>query len=335
MSSPLRTAILGCGGIAGVHAAILSKLKEVKLVAYCDVRLEAANAFNHQYSAGKGAVYQDFREMLDKTGLDLLCICLPPFAHSDEVELAAEKNVNVFIEKPIALDMKTAERMVASVERSGVKSQVGFMFRFGEAVEVAKRMISSGEAGKAGLFTARYFCNSLHAPWWREREKSGGQVVEQVIHIYDVSRYLLGEVESAYCQMDNAFHREVEKYTSEDASATVLRFRNGALATIAATNGAIPNRWISEYKLVAKNATFYFEDANNATIYHTDRGWNSETQIRSQKNAYEAEMLDLINAVKNDAETRTPMIEGAKTLNLVLAVRRSAEEGKPVTLAPY
>jgi predicted dehydrogenase len=334
MSSPLRTAILGCGGIASTHATILSKLKDIKLVAYCDIRLEAANAFNQMYSAGKGEVYQDFHEMLRNVQLDILCICLPPFAHKDEVELAAEKGVNIFIEKPIALDMKTAERMVASVERNGVKSQVGFMFRFGEAIEVGKKMISTGEAGKVGLFTARYFCNSLHAPWWREKEKSGGQVVEQVIHIYDIARYLLGEVESAYCQMDNVFHREVENYTSEDVSATVLKFKNGGLATIAATNGAIPNRWISEYKLITKNVTIFFEDSNNATIYHTDRMWNCETQIKSQKNIYEAEMLDLIKSIRQDTGTRTPMVEGARTLNLVLAVSRSAEEERAITINP-
>jgi predicted dehydrogenase len=333
MSNPLRAAILGCGGIANTHATILSKLSDIKLVAYCDIRPEAANAFNQMYSAGKGEVYQDYREMLRKIQLDILYICLPPFAHEDEVELAAEKNVNIFIEKPIALDSKKAERMVASVERKGVKSQVGFMFRFGEAVETTKKMILSGEAGEIGLFTARYFCNSLHKPWWRDRTKSGGQVVEQVIHIYDISRYLAGEVEKVYCQMNNIFHREVENYTSEDVSATVLKFKNGGLATIAATNGAIPNKWISEYKLVTRNATIYFEDSNNATIYHTDRRWTPETQIRSQKNIYEAETLDLINAIRQDTETRTPISEGAKSLDLVLAVRRSAEEGRAITLS--
>ncbi|MGQ9514685.1 MAG: Gfo/Idh/MocA family protein [Thermoproteota archaeon] len=332
MPNQLRTAILGCGGIAGTHATILSKLNDIKLVAYCDIRPEAANAFNQMYSAGKAEVYQDFHEMLRKTQLDILCICLPPFAHEDEVELAAENGVNIFIEKPIALDSKKAWRMVSSVERRGVKSQVGFMFRFGEAVEATKKMISSGEAGEIGLFTARYFCNSLHSPWWRDKTKSGGQVVEQVIHIYDISRYLAGEVEMAYCQMNNLFHREVENYTSEDISATVLKFKNGGLATIAATNGAIPNRWISEYKLVTKNATIYFEDSNNATIYHTDRRWSSETHIRSQKNIYEAEMLDLIKAIRQDTDTRTPIAEGAKSLDLVLAVRRSAKEGRAITL---
>src|SRR5205823_10140576 len=135
------------------------------------------------------------------------------------------------------LDLETAGRMVETTGRAGVRTQVGFMSRFGEAVERVKGMLDSGEAGPAGLMLGKYFCNALHAPWWREKEKSGGQIVEQIIHTYDIVRYLLGEPESIFARTANLFHRDVERYTSEDVSATVITFKNGAVATVAGTNG--------------------------------------------------------------------------------------------------
>ena len=150
--------------------------------------------------ADTAGIYTDIEAMYEKTEMDAVFICLPPFAHTLDVDIAAEKGIHIFIEKPIAGDMATAQRMVRKVEAAGVKSQVGFMLRFGDAVEQVKAKIDSGEAG---WMAARYMCNCLHSDWWRDKSKSGGQVVEQVIHIYDLTRYLLGEPDTVACFMNN------------------------------------------------------------------------------------------------------------------------------------
>lgn len=328
----LKTAILGCGGIANAHANILTKLENIKLVAFCDTIHERAENFNTSYGGGKGKIYTGYKEMFEKEKLDVVYICLPPFAHTDEVEIAASNGVHIFIEKPIAFDMETANRMVNAVEKYGVKSQVGFLFRFGDAIEVVKGMLDSGEAGQPGLMIGRYFCNSLHSAWWRDRSKSGGQVVEQVVHVFDIIRYLLGRPKTIFCQMANLFHKDVADYTVEDVSATMIGFENGALASIAATNGAIPGQWTSDFKLVAARMTVFFDDSNNATIHHTDAGYSKTTTIASDKQIMRAETLDFIEAVEKNRPTRTPMLEGAETLRLVLAIRDSAEKGQIVKL---
>jgi predicted dehydrogenase len=330
MDGKFRIGMIGCGGIANRHAGVLSGIEGVSLVAFCDIAEDRAAGFNQRYAGGKGRVYTDFARMFDAEDLDVVWICLPPFAHTNEVELAAEHGVHVFIEKPIALDMETACRMVEAVEKYKIKSQVGFMSRFGEAIEKVKGMLDSGEAGEAGLMIGKYICNSLHSPWWRDKSKSGGQIVEQIIHTYDIVRYFLGEPESVFCRADNIFHRDVENYTSEDVSATVIRFRNGAIATVAGTNGAIPGRWISQYELIARNITVSFADPNNATLYRTNIQPPREEKLTGSKELFLAETMDLLNAIKTGGETRTPMIEGAKTLELVLGANRSAETGKIV-----
>lgn len=327
-----RIAFIGCGGIANAHARILKELPNVQLTAFCDLVKERAAQFKEIYGEGKGHVYTDFRKMYDRERVDVVYICLPPFAHTDEVERAAEQGVHVFIEKPIALDMDTANRMVAAVEQHKIKAQVGFLFRFGDAIEVVKEMIASGKAGEPGLFMGRYFCNSLHSPWWRDQSKSGGQVVEQIVHTFDIARYLMGDVASVYCAMDNRFHQDVADYTVEDVSATVLRFRNGAVGTVSGTNGAIPGKWLSDYKVVTRYITVYFDDANNAILHHTDSTSGKTTTIHSEKSVMEVETLDLLQAIEEDREPRTPMREGAETLRLVLAIAKSGETGEVVRL---
>ena len=329
----LRTAILGCGGFAHRHAQNLITLPdEIELAAFCDHHDYNAREFSDKYTDGKANLFTDPRDMFEKANLDLLVICLPPFAHADEVELAAQHGVHVFIEKPIALSSEHAWQMVEAAEQAGIKTQVGFMFRFGAAIERIKELLASGEVGPAGLMSARYFCNSLHAPWWRDRSKSGGQLVEQVIHMVDLMRYLMGEAVSVYSRQENLFHKDVADYTVEDVSATVFGFQGGAMGVIYATNGAIPGKWINDYRLVSQKLTADFSSANNASFHFT-----AETPVRTEtitreKNIHLAELQDLLTAIRTDGQTRTPMREGAKSLDLALAATRSAETHREVAL---
>lgn len=327
-----RVGIIGCGGFANTHAQIIQDLPQMKLVACCDIEKERAETFSRRYAGGKARVFTDFEKMFDQAKIDLVYVCLPPFAHSNEVDLAAERGVHVFIEKPIALTMNLANRMVRAVKKAGIKSQVGFLLRHSGAIEVVKEQLESSEAGRPVLFAGRYYCNALHTPWWRDKSKSGGQVVEQVIHTYDLCRYLLGRPTSVYCRQDNLLHQGVEGYTVEDVSATVIEFESGALASIVGTNAAIPGKWQSAWDLVTERRTVYFADGNHAVIHLTDTPDPTQISVSSEKDGYRAETLDLLNAIESDSETRCPMSEGAETLRLVLAADRSARRGLPIEL---
>jgi len=330
---PLRTAILGCGGFAHKHAQNLISLPEdIELTAFCDHHDWNAREFSEKYTGSKATIFTDPGEMFEKANLDLVVICLPPFAHSNEVELAAQHGVHIFIEKPIALTSEYAWHMVEVVEKASVKTQVGFMSRFGMAIEHLKESLTSGELGPLGLMSARYFCNSLHAPWWRDRSKSGGQLVEQIIHMVDLMRYLMGDAISVYSRQENLFHKDIADYTVEDVSATVFGFQGGALGVIYATNGAIPGKWINDYRLVSQRLTAEFTNANNAVFHFTAETPVRTETISSEKNIHLAEMQDLLNAIHTNGPTRTPMREGAKSLDLALAATQSAETHREVSL---
>ena len=330
---PLRTAILGCGIFANKHAANLSSMPEqFELIAFCDRHPERSEAYALKYNLERSRAYTDHHKMFEEQKPDLLIISLPPYGHTDEVDVAATAGTHVLIEKPIALNSEKAWSMVEVCEKAGIKTQVGFMFRFGAAIEYLKGMLETGTAGTVGLMSARYFCNSLHANWWRTKEKSGGQLVEQVIHMIDLMRYLMGQPTNIYSMQNNLFHQDVQDYTAEDVSGTVVGFANGGIGVIYATNGAIPGKWINDYRLVAKNLTAEFTDANHATFTWTDRPFLQMHTVASEQDYYKLELLDLYRAIATDGQTRTPVREGALSLDLALAAARSAECGLPVKL---
>jgi predicted dehydrogenase len=329
---PLRTTILGCGGFANRHAGNIAAMPErFELAAFCDVNPQHAQVFAQKYAQG-AKIYTDFHPMLDEVRPDLLVICLPPFGHTDEVEAAAQRGIHVLIEKPIALSTEQAWKMVEAAEAAKIKTQVGFMFRFGAAVTELKNLIESGKAGEVGLMSARYFCNALHAEWWRRRDKSGGQLVEQIIHMVDLMRYVMGDAQTVYSLQNNLFHKDVPDYTVEDVSGTVMGFKNGGIGVIYASNGAIPGKWINDYRVVARNLTAEFADANHATFTYTGGPYLQNVSIASEQDYYRLELLDLLNAIETGGETRTPIRQGALSLDLALAATRSAEAAAVVRL---
>jgi predicted dehydrogenase len=329
--APLRTAIIGCGLYGRAHAARLVTIPdEVRLVAFYDHKFENAAAYSREFG---GAVYTDTARMFAEMDLNLVYICLPPFAHTDEVALACRYGTHFLIEKPIALTLERAQTMSALVQSSGVRTQVGFQFRHGEAVQWLRQYI--GEQGTAGraFMTARYACNSLHRWWWRDRTRSGGQVFEQITHILDLARYLLGEPAQVFSMQDNLFHRDVPDYTVEDASATTIRFESGALATVAATNGAIPGRWDSDWRVVLPHITADFSSANHATIHHTGVSPPTATSISSDRDLVMSQTLDLLSAIRDKRQAVCPLSEGVRSLQLGLAAMQSAKTGLPVNMA--
>ena len=327
---PLRTGIIGCGHIAKRHAALLAGLADVNLVAFCDDNIGSAQAFKQQF--GRGDIYASYSQMFDQADLDLVYICLPPFAHSDEVELACRHGVHILIEKPIALTLPLATKMADQVQASGVKCQVGFMYRHGEAALWLKQRMKQDAVAAAGFMMGRYTCNSLHSPWWRDRARSGGQLVEQVIHIVDLARFFFGEAAEVYSVQDNMFHRSIPDYTVEDVSVTIIKFQAGSIATISATNGAIPGRWDCDWRLVLPGLTADFQDPNHAVFHQTGQAWPAAITVAAEKDMYLAQTLDLLAAIRDDRPTAVPIEEGVRSLGLALAATQSSLSHAPVIM---
>ena len=323
----VRIGILGVGGIAGRHIEKLMAIEKAVITSVCDV-----NAESSQKAADKiGAkVFVDYKKMVDSGEIDALFVCLPPFAHCGQIEYAASKGIHIFTEKPLSLTVERAKSIVDAVEKYKVINQIGYHNRYGTAVRKLKAMIEDGSAGKPTLFDGQYACNSLHVSWWRDKDKSGGQIFEQIIHTYDLSLYLLGAPVMVAAFKDNLCHINVDGYTAEDTSTAIIRFNSGALGTVAATNNAIPGKWINTYTVVCEKVTVNFNDSNNAEFIFTDKelengGYRVE-HVNEVLDMYTLEDNGFINDVLNGSQSFVPIREGLKGIYLVDAVRASANK---------
>jgi predicted dehydrogenase len=324
----LRVGLLGCGGIGARHATAVGVLKdEMQLVACCGRNEEKVQEFATRFGA---APFTDLRRMFDSQ-IDLLIVALPPFAHTGQVEQAVAAGVHVLVEKPIALDMTRARSMVDAATKAGVVAACGFMYRFGAAVKRWDAAANGGETGRVGLFTGQFHCNALHADWWRERAKSGGQMVEQLIHIADLARHQLGEPQTVYARAANFFHRDVAAYDSEDVSAIVLGYRDGRVGVLNATNGAVPGQWNKLWEIVAERMTGRFSGWNTAKLTHTSGTLRTE-EIDEQTDVFVSQLTDIAAAIRDRRSPTVPLSDGASTLRIVLAARQSADEGREIAL---
>ena len=324
----LKVGFIGAGAIANVHASRISGLKNVKIVAFADIVESKARSLAEKYG---GRAYRRWEDMLEKESLDAIYVCIPPYAHRDEVIVAAEKNVHVFIEKPIALDLELAEEMTRAVEKAGIVSQVGYVWRFTKGIQRAKEVIERGELGRVGLFAARYLGDMLWAlntdSWWKDRTKSGGHVVEQATHMYDSLRYLLGEAVEVHAYETRFVTVGREDWTVEDAHVAILRMKNNAIAAIYSTPCA--PAWLQGWLIVGEKGFIELPGPHTIEINYRGRSM----RIREEVDGYLEESIEFFNAIRGKGETRAPIREGYKTLKLTLAVRKSMESGgKKVTI---
>jgi predicted dehydrogenase len=220
-----RIGFVGTGGVATRHAHVLSAFDDVALVAATDVDPARAAAFTAQFDMASA----DGVEGLLAHDLHAVFVCVPPFAHgpadtSAEARLA-EAGVALFVEKPLAVDLPIAEDLGARLAGAGVLTRVGHHWRCAEPVARARELL----AGRTPrLVSAAWWDKVPPVSWWAHRERSGGPVVEQAVHVLDLVRVLVGEIEEVHA-------RSAGPLPGGDADAAVaalLSFAGGAVGTL-------------------------------------------------------------------------------------------------------
>jgi myo-inositol 2-dehydrogenase/D-chiro-inositol 1-dehydrogenase len=229
---PIQIGFVGTGGIANTHFDALSQLPEAQPVAFCDIDSERAERAAARFG---GRAYTDWRTMLDAESLDALYICLPPHGH-DGVEIAAaERGIHLFVEKPVARDLDYARRVEEAIQKAGIICSVGYHFRYYGAIERAKERLH----GLPVLMVKGAWDGGMPGvPWWRQHALSGGQLVEQTTHIFDLARYLVGEIVEVFTFSQN--NPALLHHPNGDvnvADVVCLKFENGAVGVITDTNG--------------------------------------------------------------------------------------------------
>lgn len=238
----LRIGIVGCGKIAGNHARALQQVPGVEVVGCCDPDLGRAQAF--AASHGIEAAVRTLDELI-ALGLDACTVCTPHPVHEQVVVAAAEAGIHVLCEKPIAVDVAAADRMIAAADRAGITFGVLFQRRFWPAAQRIRAAIDDGRLGTPVLGEASVL---LHRPSgyysadaWRGRwdTDGGGVLMTQAVHQIDMLQWFMGEAVQVSGFIRT--HTHGEHIETEDAASAVVSFASGGTATITATTGANHN----------------------------------------------------------------------------------------------
>ena len=223
-----KLAIIGCGGIGSYHLGHFLGFKDiVELVGFCDLIPERAQSFVEK--AGCGKAFTNYVEMYDEIQPDMVFICVPPYCHGEIEFETIKRGIHFFVEKPLALDLNLAREIRDAAEAKGLITASGFQCRYSNLVEPNVEFCKNNEivfidctriGGVPGVF------------WWRDKDLSGGQAVEQTIHQFDIIRYVFGEPEEVCSYATRGFVKEWDNYNTDDCSVTIVKFKNGTIGTI-------------------------------------------------------------------------------------------------------
>lgn len=333
MITKIKAGILGMGNMGRGHGSNLLKMDDVQLVALCSSPMDDAIKFNEEKGISC-AVYENAYTMLEEAELDVLYICLPPFAHNGQLEAAAKKGIHIFIEKPIAMNIERAQSMVEAAKENKIHTQVGYQMRFGGAVARFKELVEQNIAGKPTLYTASYECNSLHSPWWKDVTKCGGQVFEQVIHLYDMGLFLMGNAAAVNGYVANQCHCDIEGYTVEDTSVANIRFENGSLGSITGSNCAVKNQWNGRFRVVCENMVADFKDQNHAEFIFTDKEEARIETVTEDVDVSWQEDLYFMEVIKGKKAPFATIEEGLLGVKMVGGVVESSQNnGKAIEIS--
>ena len=318
----VKIGFVGTGGIANHHMRTLSEIPTAAMVAFCDVVEEKAVTAATTYG---GKAYTCYEEMYDSEALDAVYICLPPFAH-DRQELAAiERDLPIFVEKPVATTMAKAREIESALAARNLISGVGYHWRYMDTTEKAIAHIGDQPVGFA---LGAWMGGMPGVSWWRVMAESGGQMVEQTTHIFDLARYLLGDVAEVHAMGRTGLMADVENFDVHDASVTNLRFKSGAVASITSACMLSAGHHVG-LQLFLKNQALRIV-GQHLTIETPD----GTEVVELGNNPTRAEDQTFLQAVQSgDASAiRCDYAEAVKSLELTIAATQSALEGRLIAL---
>lgn len=343
----MKYALIGCGRIATNHIkAVLNN--GLEFAAVCDVdpqQMENLLAKHKLEKDNSIARYTDYRKMVEEVRPELVGIATESGVHAQIALYCIDHGVNCIIEKPIAMSMKDADEIVRRSEEKGVKVSACHQNRFNIAVQETRKALEAGRFGKLSH-------GSVHVRWnrnksyydqasWRGRWASdGGALMNQCIHGIDLLRWMFGdEVEEVYGQTRQQFHHYLE---AEDVGMAVVKFKNGAIATIEGTTNVYPQNLEETLYIFGEKGTVKIggKSTNNIDVWDfadeearddANKGLKEATS-NVYGNGHTSLYADMIDAIKHDRKPYVDAAAGRNALELVLAIYKSQKEGVPVKL---
>lgn len=325
--------VIGLGLMGDRHARVFSQLPGVRLTAVADVRGERVESVAQ--ATGTQA-YTDYRDLLNRSDLDAVSICLPDSMHLEAVLAAAAAKKHILLEKPIATSLDEVDEMVAAAEKAGVTLMVGHILRFDPRFAMAEAAIREGRVGEPIQLYAR-----RNSPIVGPRHYAGQADLATHVMVHDIdilNWFIKGRVTKVYAQGQN---RILSQYKVYDAITATLNYDTGAIATIEAAwvlPESNPSAIDGRIEVIGNRGVLYVDtyeqglsivDAKG-TVYPDTMHW---PEIHGQVvGDLQNEILHFIQCV---ATGRAPLVGGAEareTVSVALAIMESISTQKPVGL---
>lgn len=341
--APLNFAIIGCGRIAPRHAQALGDLQSthaVKLAGTFDViESRAANL-----AARHGAnTYPSYEAVLNDPAIDIISICVPSGLHVEIASQAALAGKHVLVEKPIALSLQDADRLIEICEAQGVTLGVVLQNRFNPPMRDLRALVDSGKLGKIMLGNAcvrwyrpqEYYEDGWHGTWALD----GGALMNQSIHHIDALRWLMGEVATVYAYTATLGH----KMEAEDIGVAVLKFKSGALGTIEGSTVTYPENLEGSVALFGEHGSVKVGGTalNRKVFWKVAGELEHEREMLTREEvdppsvygySHREQIAEMVDAIREQRPPTTHGREARKSLELVCAIYESARTGCEIDL---
>ena len=334
----LRVALVGAGGMAGMHANCYANIPNAELVGVIDIREEAAVALAGRYGA---KAYTDFDTMLEELHPDVVDVCCPTPWHVDYVCHAAQRAEELGIrgistEKPMARTLEECDRMLAACESAKIPLFVAHVVRFFPEFELAKRQVDAGAVGKPAAIRTRRGGSMPRAwnDWYADFSRSGGCILDLIIHDFDWLRWTFGEVERVYARGLADSHLPAFDY-----ALVTLRFKSGVIGHVEGT-WADPGGFKVTME-IAGDAGLLEYNCNQPTGVpfktalvgsNTARAGVAIPESPTGSNPYQLELAHFIDCLENGVAPAITPQDGRAAVQIALAAIKSIETGNPVTL---
>lgn len=343
----MKYALIGCGRVSTNHikAAVNNHFE---IVAVCDIDETHMEAVLEKHNLARETSikrYVDYKEMIRENEIELISIATESGLHAEIALYCIDNGINVIIEKPMAMSLEDADEIIRRSEEKHVKVSASHQNRFNIAVQEMRKALETGRFGKLshGAVHVRWNRNEdyyTQAPWRGTWAQDGGVLMNQCIHGIDLLRWTFGdEVDEVYGVTRQQFHHYLE---AEDIGMAIVKFKNGAIATIEGTTNVYPQNLEETLYVFGEKGTVKLggKSTNNIDVWNfadeTDIDQKNkgleEATVNVYGNGHTSLFADMERAIKEDRKPYVDAYAGRNALEMILAIYKSQKIGAPVKL---
>jgi UDP-N-acetyl-2-amino-2-deoxyglucuronate dehydrogenase len=345
---PYGFGIIGCGMISRFHSRAIEDVRGARLVACYDSFCDAADRLAGETGCKS---YHDLDEMLADPQVHVVTIGTPSGAHLEPAVAAAKAGKHVIVEKPLEITLKRCDAIIRACKENNVKLSTIFPSRFHESSVEMKRAIDGKRFGRMTLGdayvkwyrTQAYYDSGKWRGTWQL--DGGGALMNQAVHSVDLLTWLMGPVAEVTAHAATIAH---ERIAVEDNLVATLRFENGALGVIEASTAIYPG-YLKRIEIHGSEGTAVMEEEDIKTwdfarsqkrdeaihkrmAEHHSTGGGASDPAAIGHHGHARQFQDVVDAIKKNRAPAVDGHEGRRSIEIILAIYKSAETGKAVKL---